>query len=97
MFKTVRSVGAEIATLAYLLPSFWREAIAGEDQAEVTYLPTYLPEVTYLLPSFWREAMAGEDQAEVKPTTREPSEAAKAAWSSERGNMIDQKNTWNCF
>lgn len=67
MFKTVRSVGAEIATLAYLLPSFWREAIAGEDQAE------------------------------VKPTTREPREAAKAAWSSERGNMIDQKNTWNCF
>ena len=91
MFKTVRSVGAEIATLAYLLPSFWREAIAGED------LPTYLPTLTYLLPSFWREAMAGEDQAEVKPTTREPSEAAKAAWSSERGNMIDQKNTWNCF
>ena len=40
MFKIVRSVGDEIATLTYLLPSFWREAIAGEDQAEVTYLPT---------------------------------------------------------
>ena len=34
--------------------------------------------------------MAGEDQAEVKPTTREPKEAAKAACSSEsgRGNII---------
>ena len=45
---------------------------------------------SYLLPSFCSEAIAGEDQAEVKPTTREPKEAAKAACSSEsgRGNII---------